>query len=322
MRLSHRRALLAAPLLLATPLRAQGFPERSIRLVVPFPPGGATDGTARVLAEHLTTRYGRPVVVDNRAGAGGLLGTELVARATPDGHTWLLASAAPLALSPLLVRNLAFDPRRELAPVSMVMTTDHVMAVNPRSPARDVAGFIALAKAKSGGLNFASNGVGTAQHLAAELFMQATGTRMVHVPYRGSGQVVADLAAGVVDVNFDTLPSVLPFIRQGQLRGLAVTTRTRSDRLPEAPTVIESGVPGYDIDVWYMLLGPAGLPEPTIARWSQALGKALADPALRTRIGESGFDVAGGTPQQAAALVASDTARYGEAIRRAGIILE
>ncbi len=321
----RRRSLgLAALLASARPAAAQDapFPGRPITLLVGFAPGGGTDILARLLGARLTEELGQPVAIENRSGGGGTIAAAATARARPDGHVMGLGTVSNQVQAPLAMRTAPFDPLRDITPVTLVATVPMVVTVPAAFPAQDLAGFVAHARANPGRLNFASNGVGTSQHLAAELFMLATGTRMVHVPYRGSGQVMMDLAAGVIDVNFDTLPSVLPHIRQGRLRGLAVTTARRSDRLPELPTVLESGVPDYDINVWYMLCGPAGLPEPVVRRWAAALAGALAEPALRARIQEAGFDVAGGTPAEAAALVRADVARYGEVIRRADIRLE
>lgn len=314
-------AALPAPALPAAAQEAP-FPSRPITLLVGFAPGGGTDILARLLAARLSEELGQPVAVENRTGGGGTIASAATARARPDGHVMGLGTVSNNVQVPLAMRASPFDPLRDITPVTLVATVPMVVTVPATSPAQDLAGFVAHARANPGRLNFASNGVGTSQHLAAELFMLATGTRMVHVPYRGSGQVVVDLTAGVVDVNFDTLPSVLPHVRQGRLRGLAVTTAARSERLPEAPTVLESGVPDYDINVWYMLCGPPGLPGPVVQRWSMAIGRALAEPALRARIEEAGFDVAGGTPGAAAALLRTDVARYGEVIRRADIRLE
>ena len=316
-----RRAL-PALLLPAAASAEEAFPARPVALLVGFAPGGGTDILARLLAARLADDFGQPVAVENRTGGGGTIAALATARARPDGHTATLGTVSNMVQVPLAMRAPPFDPARDVTPIALVAAVPMVVTVPANSPARDLAGFIALAKASPGKLNFASNGVGTSQHLAAELFMQATGTRMVHVPYRGSGQVVMDLAQGVVDVNFDTLSSVLPGIRQGLLRGLAVTTARRAAALPEVPTVMESGVPGYDLDVWYMLYGPAGLAGPVLRRWSAAAVRALADPALQARMRESGFDPAGGTPDEAASLVRAEIARYGEAIRRAGIALD
>ncbi|MBY0333694.1 MAG: tripartite tricarboxylate transporter substrate binding protein [Acetobacteraceae bacterium] len=224
--------------------------------------------------------------------------------------------------APLAMRPPPFDPLRDVTPILLAATVPMVVTVPATSPARDMAGFVAHAHASQRRLNFASNGVGSAQHLAGVLLMQATGIEMVHVPYRGSGQVVSDLAAGVVDVNVDTLPSVLGQIRDGRLRGLAVTPASRSPRLPEAPTMIEAGIAGYDITLWYMLFGPAGLPDAATRRWAEALNAALGDAALRRRVEEAGFDPGGGTPADAAALLHAEVARWGDVIGRAGIRLE
>ena len=298
------------------------FPVRPISLSVGFAPGGGTDILARLLAPRLSEELGQPVAVENRTGGGGTIAMGAVARARPDGHAITLGTVSNAVQVPLAMRAPPFDPARDFTAIALVASVPLVVTVPANSPARDIAGFIALARARPGALNFASNGVGTSQHLAAEIMMQATGIRMVHVPYRGSGQVVVDLAAGVVDVNLDTLPSVLPQIRDGRLRGLAVTTATRSDRLPELPTMREAGVPGYELDVWYMLMGPAGMPEAAARRWAGALRRALADPVLRERLRDAGFDAGGGGPEEAAALLRRELARYAEVIRNAEIRLD
>ena len=323
MALSRRSVVVALSLL---PLAAVGqeaaFPSRPVTMLVGFAPGGGTDILSRLLAAKLSEELGQPVAVENRTGGGGTIAVAATARARPDGHTITMGTVSNNVQVPLAMRSPPFDALRDVTPLALVATVPMVVTVPAASPARDLAGLVALAKAEPGRLNFASNGVGTSQHLAAELFMQATGTRMVHVPYRGSGQVVIDLAAGVIDVNFDTLSSVLPYILQGRLRGLAVTTAARSEQLPEVPTVMQAGVPDYDLNVWYMLLGPAGLPEPVVRRWSEAVNHALADPALRARLHDAGFEAAGGTPAAAAALLRAEVERYGAVIRRAGIRLD
>ncbi|MDB5374036.1 MAG: tripartite tricarboxylate transporter substrate binding protein [Belnapia sp.] len=315
-------ALLPFTLPAATLAQEAGFPTRTISMLVGFAPGGGTDILARLLAAKLGEEFGQPVAVENRTGGGGTIAIVATARSRPDGHAVTLGTVSNNVQVPLAMRAPPFDPLRDVTPLALVATVPMVVTVPATSAAADLAGLIAQAKASPGKLNFASNGVGTSQHLAAELFMLATGTRMVHVPYRGSGQVVIDLAAGVVDVNFDTLSSVLPHIRAGRLRGLAVTTAARSDQLPGVPTVMESGVPDYDLNVWYMLFGPAGLPEPVVQRWSAAVNQALADPGLRARLLDAGFAAAGGTPAEAAALVGAEVARYGAVIRRADIRLD
>lgn len=319
-----RRALAAVALSPAA-ARAQTeatFPGRPITMLVGFSPGGGTDIVSRLLAPRLTEEFGQPVAVENRTGASGTIAATATVRARPDGHLVTMGTVSGNMVAPLAMRPQPFDPVRDLTPILLVATVPLVVTVPANSPARDLAGFIAMLRAEPGRRNFASNGPGTSQHLAAELFQQATGTRMVHVPYRGSGQAMTDLIAGAVDVNFDTLSSVLPHIRQGALRGLAVTTAQRSEWMPELPTVAESGVPDFNINVWYMLYGPPGLPEPITQRWAAAMNRALALPEVRRRMREAGFDAGGGTPADAAALVRAEAARYAEVIRRAEVRME
>ena len=319
-----RRVSLAAALLLPFAAAAQEapFPSRPITLLVGFAPGGGTDILARLIAPKLSEELGQPVAVENRTGGGGTIAVVATARARPDGHTITLGTLSNNVQVPLAMKAAPFDPLRDVTPLAQVASVPLVMTVPAGSSARDVRGFVALARASPGALNFASNGVGTSQHMAAELFMLATGTRMVHVPYRGSGPASIDLAANVVQVNFDTLSTVLPHIRAERLRGLAVTTRARSDQLPGVPTMIESGIADYDIDLWYMLFGPAGLPDAAVRRWAAAMNNALRDEALKARLRDSGFDARGGTPAEAAAPLRADLARYGEVVRRAGISLD
>jgi tripartite-type tricarboxylate transporter receptor subunit TctC len=318
----RRLALAGFALPFAAKAQDAPFPSRPINLLIGFSPGGGTDIVARLLAPKLSEELGQPVAVENRTGGSGTIAMAATARARPDGHVMTIGTVSNMAQAPLALRPPPFDPLRDITPVLLVASVPLVVTVPAASPAKDLAGFIALARANPGKLNFASNGPGSSQHLAAELFMQQTGLRMTHVPYRGSGQVMNDLITGVVDVNFDTLPSVLPHMRQGTLRGLAVTTPRRNPRLPEVPTVAESGVPGFDLNVWYMLAGPAGLPEAVRRRWAGAMNAAFAVPEIRERIESSGFDIGGGTPEEAARLLQAEVARYAEVIRRADIRLE
>lgn len=318
-----RRSFAAAALLpFAAAAQEPPFPSRPIAMTVGFAPGGGTDILSRLMAAKLSEEFGQPVAVENRTGGGGTIAIVATARARPDGYTVTMGTLSNNVQVPLAMRAPPFDPVRDLTPLAQVAALPLVATVPANSPAQDIPGLIALAKANPGKLNFASNGVGTSQHMAAELFMLATGTRMVHVPYRGSGQVVIDLAAGVVDVNFDTLSSVLPHIRGGRLRALAVTTATRSDQLPDVPTVMESGVPDYDLNLWYMIFGPAGMSDAVVQRWSAAVNQALADPPFRAKLLDAGFEPAGGTPAEAAALLRAEIARYAEVIRRADIRLD
>lgn len=291
-------------------------------MLVGFAPGGGTDTLSRLLAPKLQEAFGQPVAVENRPGGSGTIAVSAVLRSRPDGYTLGVGTNSSNTIVPPLMRPPPFDPLRDQTPILWAGTVPQVVAVPANSPARDLQGFIAMLRATPGGVNYASSGIATQQHFAAELFARATGTSMAHVPYRGSGQAVNDLIAGQVDVNFDTLPTVLPHIRAGTLRGLAVTTPERVDWLPDTPTVAEAGVPGFDVVTWYLVYGPAGLPAPIVARWVEALNAALADPGVRARVHEAGFIPGGGTAADAAARVRDDAERFGRLAREAGIRLE
>ena len=318
------RRFLAAFAALPAAAQAQDapFPNRPMAMLVGFSPGGGADILARLLAPRLSEDLGQPVAVENRTGASGTIAAAATSRARPDGYMVSMGTVSGNVVAPLAMRPQPIDPVRDLTPILLVATVPMVVTVPANSPARDLRGFIELLRAEPGRRNHASNGPGSSQHLAAELFQQATGTRMVHVPYRGSGQAMTDLIAGAVDVNFDTLSSVLPHIRQGTLRGLAVTTAQRSAWTPDLPTVAEAGVPGFDINVWYMLYGPPGLPDAITKRWASATNRALAPPEIRQRLRDGGFDPAGGTPADAAAFVRTEAARYADIIRRANLRIE
>ena len=317
-----RRAALALPSLLLPRLAAAQpapFPSHPVTLIVGFSPGGGTDILCRLLAPKLTEEFGQPVAVENRTGAAGTLAAAATARARPDGHTMTMGTVSGNVVAPLSMRPPPFDPVRDLTPVMLVASVPLVAVVPAGSPVRSIADLTALARARPGGLNFSSNGPGSSMHIAAEIYMRETGTRMTHVPGRGSAQSMQALLSGQVDVVFDTLSTTLPFLRQGTLRGLAVTTAARSDWVPELPTMAEAGVPGFDIDVWYMLYGPRDLPAPVAERWAAALTRALTPPEMRRRLRDAGFDVRTGTPAEAAALVRAEVERYGALLRAAGI---
>ena len=316
----HRWALaLAAVLPVSAAFAQTPYPAKPIRMIVPFPPGGPNDILGRVVAARLTEQLGQQVVIDNRGGAGGIIGAEIVARAVPDGHTLLLGGTASLAINPGLNRKLPYDPLRDFAPVSMLATAPSLLTVHPAVAVRTVKDLIALAQAKPGQLNFASAGVGTPPHLAGELFNSMTGTQMVHVPYKGGGPALTDLLAGQVGIYFSGISSVLPFVRENRLRGIAVTGGARTAVLPETPTVSESGLPGYEVSNWYALVAPAATAPAVIARLNAETHKALASAELRKRFFELAADPQAGTPQQLAAYHRSELAKWARAIKAAGI---
>ncbi|WP_043335814.1 Bug family tripartite tricarboxylate transporter substrate binding protein [Belnapia moabensis] len=319
-----RRSLLAAPLVLPALARAQSDwqPSRPVTLLVGFAPGGGTDIIARLVAPALQQSLGVPIAVENRPGASGTIAAQVNSRAAPDGHTVLMSTVSASAVVPPQMTPPPFDIHRDQTAIALAATVPLVAVVPLASPARDLAGFIARARENPGGLNYSSSGVATQQHLAAELLSMAAGIRMTHVPFRGTGQAVNEILAGRIDLAIDTFPTYLPHIRGERVRALATTMPERIDWLPDLPTVAESGFPGFDANVWYMLMGPAGLPVPIRDRWAAALGTALADPVLRPRIREAGFIPGGGTSAEAAALLNRDAERYGALIRQAGIRIE
>jgi len=318
-------ALAASPVLGLAPRAAlaQGeYPNHPINLLVGFAPGGGTDIIARLLAPSLQARLGQPVTVDNRPGASGTLAAAAVARARPDGYNLLMGTVSTQAVVAPLMRNPPYDQMRDFTPITLAGTVPLVVTVPAKAPYKDLEGLIDFARRNPGKLNYASSGVATQQHLAAEMLSQAAGVQMTHVPYRGTGQVVNDLIAGTLDLAIDTMPSHLPHIRSGSTRALAVTTPERVAALPDVPTVAEKGFPGFAITVWYMLLGPAGLPVPVVDRWSAAMNEALAEPDNRHRLEEAGFLPGGGSPEDAATLVRQEAERYAALVQRAGIRIE
>lgn len=291
------RALVGAALLLAAiSASAQAWPAKQIRLVVSYPPGGTVDAVARIIAPKLSAKLGQPVVIDNRGGAGGAIGGDLVAKSAPDGYTVLL-DASNHAQNPAL-RQMPFDTLRELAPVSLLVKVPNVLVVNPSAPIQSVADLIAQAKAKPGGINYASSGNGSAQHLAGELFASMAGVRMTHVAYKGGGPALTDVMSGHVPVFFASLASSLPFIQAGKLRALAVTGKAHAPALPQLPTVAEAGLPGYEVYEWNAVFVPAGTPAPVVERLSKEFAAALKDPEVRTRLEALGAEVIGSGPAE------------------------
>jgi tripartite-type tricarboxylate transporter receptor subunit TctC len=314
--------VLAACAALAAPLAAaQKFPERPIRFVVPFPPGGGNDILARALAPKMGEFLGQPVVIDNRPGAGGNIGTELVAKAPPDGHTIVIASNQ-VTMNPWLYGKLPFDIEKDFSPVALAASVPMVLVVNPAVPAQSVQELIALAKKDPGKFNHSTPGSGTPQHIAFEVFNHAAGVKLTHVPYKGTGPAIADLLGGQVQAAFGTMASIEQHVKAGKLRALAVATPKRSQAMPGVPTVDEAGLPGFDVSLWYSILAPAGTPRDVVARLSADVAKALAFPETRDRLVQQGFEVSYLNPDQMSALIKRDLARWQKSIREIGLKLD
>jgi len=320
------RALLAALFLVTLagtlPACAQEYPRKAIRLIVPFAPGGGNDTVARAIAQSAGASLGQPVVVDNRAGAGGMLGAELAARSPPDGYTLFLGGVGSHAVNPNLHAKLPYDPVKDFAPITLIASAPSVLVVNPSLPARTLAEFTALAKASPGRINYASNGNGSSAQLAAVLYESMAGVQMVHVPYKGLAPALVDLLAGEVQAMFSSVVAIVPNIKAGRLRALAVTGKRRAALLPEVPTLDESGVPGYEAGSWYGILAPAGTPQAVVAKLHEAIVRALAQPEVRERLVSEGAEVIGSTPEAFAAHITAELARMGKLIRDAGIRME
>jgi tripartite-type tricarboxylate transporter receptor subunit TctC len=306
----------------AAALAQTPYPSRPVQLVVPVPPGGAADFIARTVGAKLADALGQPVVINNQGGAGGTIATRAVAKAEPDGHTLLLNSITTHGIGPHLYASLPYDPMHDFAPVILLAKLPLVMTVNAELPARSVAEVVALAKARPGELAFASSGNGGAPHLAGELFKNATGTDLLHVPYRGSGPAVIDVVAGRVAMMFDAAPSLLPFIQSGKLRALAAASPERHRLLPDVPTFGELGFGGMDIALWYGVAAPAGTPPEIVRRLNAELAAILALPEIRESFAKQGAEPGGGTPQAFDAFMRQESARWRNVVRQAGIKVE
>jgi tripartite-type tricarboxylate transporter receptor subunit TctC len=299
---------------------AAAWPERPVHWVVPYPPGGATDIVARLIGAKLSVEFGQSVVIDNRPGAGGNVGTDLVAKSPPDGYTMLFGGVAH-AISETAYPVLPFDLHRDLASVILLTRLPNVMTVAPQFPARSVPELIALAKAEPGKLNFASAGNGTSPHLSGELFKFLAGIDLTHVPYRGAAPAIQDLIGGHVELMFDNIPSAIGHVRGGSLRALAVTTVTRSPALPDVPTIAET-LPGYEAYSWFSIMVPAGTPVPVVQRINRDTNAVLAQPDVRARLLELGATPAGGTPEDCAAFLDAEIAKWAKVVRAAHVTIE
>jgi tripartite-type tricarboxylate transporter receptor subunit TctC len=301
-------SLLAAALAASAQAPVPQWPTKPVKLVVTYPPGGTVDAVGRILAPRLATRLGQPVVIDNRGGAGGAIGGDVVAKSAPDGYTVML-DASNHAQNPAL-RKMPFDTLRDLAPVSLLVKVPNVLVVTPSAPFRTVQDVVAQAKAKPGGINYASSGNGSAQHLAGELFASMAGVGLTHVAYKGGGPALTDVMAGQVPMFFASLASSLPFIQGGKLRALAVTGRSRSALLPQLPTVAEAGLPGYEVYEWNAIFVPAGTPAPIVERLSKEVAATLQEPEVRARLEALGAEVVGSTPAELDAFRRAELAKW------------
>lgn len=301
---------------------ADDYPTRPITLIVPFPPGGSTTVMARNVADKMSATLGQPVVVENRGGAGGTIGTRSVAKAAPDGYTILLSYTATMAIAPSMNVNAGYDPRKDFVPIGMIGFAPNVLVVHPSLPARSVAELIAYAKAAPAPVQYGSPGVGTVNHLAGEYLASETGVKLQHVPYKGNGPAMGDLLGGHIPMMFVPIPVALGNVKAGTLRGLAITTAKRSGLLPDLPTLAESGVPGFDVALRYGLMAPTGTPPAVIARLNRELNAALATEDVKQRLATEGAEALPGTPEAYAADVDADEKRWSGLVKKLGIKVE
>ncbi|ABM41354.1 MAG: tripartite tricarboxylate transporter substrate binding protein [Diaphorobacter nitroreducens] len=325
MRNLRKRALLgalAAAAALALPgAWAQTWPSRSVSIIVPFPAGGTTDVLARALGQELSKTLGQPVVVENKPGAGATLGADYVAKAKADGYT-LLMGAVHHTIATSVYRKLGYDFEKDFAPITTVALVPNVLVVNPQVPAKTVQELLAQAKAQPGKLTYGSNGTGTGQHLIGAQFEGMGGVQLLHVPYKGSGPLTTDLLGGQISMSFDTVTPVLPHIKAGKLRALAVTTAKRSVALPDVPTLEEAGLPGFDMGTWFGMLAPAGTPKDIVARLNADMVKIIQSPEFRKKMDDIGADPIANTPEQMARQIKDDTARFARLVKEAKVSLD
>ena len=302
--------------------QAQSWPSRPIRFIVPFPPGGGTDVNARIMAPRLTAALGQQVVVENRPGAGGMLGAELVAKSAPDGYNMVIATIGPIAINPSLYSKMTYDPAKELAPVSITGEVPNGLVVHPTLPAKSLKELIALAKQRPRELNYGSSGPGAGDHLAGEMLNVMAGIRMTHVPYKGGPPAMVDLMSGNIQLIFATLATGMPYIRAGRVRTLAVASAQRFALLPDVPTVAEAGVPGFAINNWAGVFVAGGTPRPIIERLNSEIVKALAPPDVRQKLLEMGLVAGTNTPEQFTSYIQAETVRWARVVKDAGIKLD
>ena len=322
MTFTMRTMLAAAALVVAGAVVGQGFPSRPVTLTVGFAPGGGTDTAARIVAQKLSENLGQSVIVDNKAGAGGNVAAQHIAMAAPDGYTIHLTSVGPMSVAPHLVKDLPYDPRRDIAPITMGVIFPNVIVVHSGVPAKTLAEFVALAKQKPGRLTYASSGVGGAGHLAGELFKERAGIDMLHVPYKGGGPAMTDLLAARIDMYVGVPNTVAPHVDAGKLRALATTGAKRASTMPDVPTIAESGYPGFEATNWYAFVAPGRTPKELLDFWNRELTKALNDPQVRAELAKHGLDPAPGTRDELAQYFERESQKWGKVVREAKITTE
>ncbi|WP_210340443.1 tripartite tricarboxylate transporter substrate binding protein [Bradyrhizobium sp. CCBAU 51753] len=299
--------------------QAQNYPVRPITLVIPFAPGGSTSIVGRGVAEKMGELLGEKVVVDNRPGAGGTVGTKAVAKSDPDGYTLLLGYTGTLAIGPSLYKNAGYDPRKDFAPIGMIGNAPNSLVVHPSFPAKSVAELITYAKANPGKVNFGSAGAGTASHITGEYFARAAGITLVHIPYKGTGPALTDLLGGHIPMAFAPIPASHTNVAAGKLRALAVTSSARSGLLPDVPTIAEAGLPGFDASLYYGLVAPAGTPRPVIDKLNKALHAALTSEEVKRQLGNDGTDITPGTPEDYADFIDKDEKKWAQLVKASGV---
>jgi tripartite-type tricarboxylate transporter receptor subunit TctC len=302
--------------------QAQNWPTKPVRFIVPFTPGGGNDTIARLVGQKLSAALGQQVIVDNRAGAGGTIGAEAAARSAPDGYTIFLAGVATHGINPNLRSKLPYDPVKDFQPVSLIASAPLIVVVHPSLPVRNTRDLIALAKSKPGQVTYASNGAGGSSHMAVELFNMMTGTKMLHVPYKGLSPALTDLISGQVQVMFSSAVAMLPQVKSGRLRAIAMTGAKRSPALPDVPTVAESGVPGYETGSWYGVVAPAGTPKPIVGRLAQEIAAISKSPEVNHRLVEDAAIPVGSTPEEFGAFIRKELARWAKVVQQGHISVE
>ncbi|HEY4140518.1 MAG TPA: tripartite tricarboxylate transporter substrate binding protein [Pseudolabrys sp.] len=320
--LSIIATLIVAAALTTQPASADDYPNRPITLIVPFPPGGSTTVMARNVADKMAVALGQSIIVDNRGGAGGTLGTRIAAKAAPDGYTIVLSYTGTFSIAPTAYASVGYDPRKDFAPIGMIGAAPNLVVITPSLPVKSIAELTAYAKAQTAPMQYGSPGVGTVNHLAGELLANAMGVTMQHIPYKGNGPALGDLIGGHIPLMFVPIPVSLGNVKAGKLRALAISSAKRSPLAPEIPTLAESGMPGFDVALRYGLAAPAGTPKPIIDRLNKELNVALADPDVQKRLANEGADALPGTPEAYAADIDKEETKWGALVRKLGLKLE